>query len=71
MRYTYRFAERGRADGAWWTRSEPEVFLQPVTRDDPRLRGILLPVRQPSGLAGHAVLAGAVLGHRATPTGVS
>ena len=41
VRYTYRFAERGRADGAWWTRSDPEVYLQPFTRDDPRLRDFL------------------------------
>ena len=41
QRYTYRFAEPGRADGAWWTRSDPEIFLQPVTLDDPRLRGFL------------------------------
>ncbi len=41
VRYRYEFAPGGDLEGRWWTRSDPQPWLPPLSAADPRLRGFL------------------------------
>jgi hypothetical protein len=40
--YRYRFARLDHPDGAWWERELLGDWLPPLSRDDPRLREMLI-----------------------------
>jgi hypothetical protein len=42
VRYRYRFAVPGNAAGHWWEREKIDLWLPPLSADDPELRKFLV-----------------------------